>query len=168
MRFIVAALAALTLTGAADAQFRPLQRIRDAFNPSAREVCVGPNCPQGVASPAPFVPVPVQAPKPMQAAPAQQFVPVPGGQVVGAPGDRLIRLAKKLQIVRGKIIDGLVAKGVDRADAEKVVGELGDGTLIKFLIEHFDDIMAIVLKLLPLFMDKVAGVFGFYVSGCPV
>ena len=52
---------------------------------------------------------------------------------------------------RQRLVDGLVAKGVPQADAIEAVGQLGDGSLLKWLIEHGDDIIALVMRLLSLF-----------------
>lgn len=163
MKRLVAAALVVLFAGSAEAQ--PVRKAVGKVRQATRQaVCTltggcaaagGFWAPSGMASPAPFVAVPAEAPKPMAAQ---------APKIVGAPGDRIIRLAKKLQIVRGKIVDGLVAKGVDRSDAEKVVGELGDGTLLRLILEHLDDIAAIILKLLPLFMDKVAVIGISYVD----
>lgn len=59
-------------------------------------------------------------------------------------------LPRPLGRVRQQIADGLVAKGVDPVTAEHVVGQLGDGTLLKWLIEHGPDIAKLVMQILAL------------------
>lgn len=114
-------------------------------------VCTGQSC---TAPAAQFVPVPSVAPLPM-AGPGNSSKPLVVGaatpQVVG--DRRFTPLKTKIAKTRAKIIDGLIAQGVDPTDAKMVVGQIGDGQILKYLIEHFDDILAIVLKLLPLFLD---------------
>lgn len=155
IRLALAAFAALTVTTVADAQ--PLRRAVDRFRNVTKSICTGPECqaqtqyvPEGLPLPMrpPYLTEP--APTPRVAATTPQ-VASSTPQAVGAP--RVVGLKVKLGLVRGKIVRGLVAKGVDRADAEKVVGQLGDGTLLKLLLEHLDDIAKIIERLLPLFMD---------------
>lgn len=71
---------------------------------------------------------------------------------VGAVGGR--RLEWRTHIVgpfRRRAIDGLVEKGYDHADAEDMVGKLGDGTILNWIITHGPEIMAFIQMIIALF-----------------
>lgn len=183
LRITLSLALALTLSATAGAQpvRKALARVHTAaanVMSAAHDVCTRGKCQDSGVVPA-GLPLPMHAPYAFEAAPPPKVAAAPAPQAVGAP--RFTPIKTKLAKVRVKIIQGLVDKGVDKADAELVVGQIGDGKLIQFLIDHFDDILAIVLKLLPLFTDdgKVAIVFVGYIgppvtltpivysSGCP-
>jgi len=139
-RVLLAVAAAQFCAAEADAQ--PIRKAlnRMVFGTPAAQVCA--ECQLGKTVPLPM------------AGPGPTTVTVQG-KLIAAPGGRKLNLHP----FRVKIVDGLVAKGVDRADAERVVGQLGDGTLLKLLIENLPEIIKIVELLLPLFADKMSALY---------
>ena len=57
-----------------------------------------------------------------------------------------------VRVERRRAVRELAAEGVPPAEAERLVGKVGDGTFLKWLIEHGPDILALVAKILALFV----------------
>lgn len=56
-----------------------------------------------------------------------------------------------LRLIRRRLVAGLTSRGVSKADAEHAVGQLGDGTILKWLLDHGPDLLSLVESLLALF-----------------
>lgn len=74
--------------------------------------------------------------------------PAPQPQHYARP---IFRFSGLFRGVREELAAGLVARGVDPEEAEQFVGGVGDGRLIRWLVEHGPDIAKLILLLLPLF-----------------
>lgn len=63
----------------------------------------------------------------------------------------LPRFRGPLRRFRERLANELVKRGVPADEADQTVAAIGDGSLLKWLIEHGDDIIALVMRLLALF-----------------
>ncbi len=52
---------------------------------------------------------------------------------------------------REKAIAGLIEQGYDEADARHMVGKIGDGTILNWIITHGPEIMAFIQMIIALF-----------------
>lgn len=52
---------------------------------------------------------------------------------------------------RSKIAAGLVAQGMTQEEADNVVGKIGDGTLLQWIITHGPDIAKFIAEIIALF-----------------
>lgn len=159
-RLFLAALAALTFAPLADAQVFPRlhARTHEAFSFfAARGVCKGPEC-QASGFVNPIAPAPAAAfPVPM--APKPMFAADP--QVVGTSK---LRIVKRIAEFRAGVKAELEKRGVDPADVE-IVGQLGDGKILEWLVTHGPDIIKFVEMLIALFGGKVS-VLLLFDRGC--
>jgi hypothetical protein len=68
-----------------------------------------------------------------------------GTRPMGGVLDRL----RPLKRLRRRVVEGAVARGADREEAEAAVGELGDGTLLEWLMNGgLEKLIELVLKLI--------------------
>jgi hypothetical protein len=140
-RLLFAHLAVLFLAPAAEAQVFPRLHARTQATFSffsARSVCKGPEC-QASGFVNPIVPAASASfPKPMFAA---------DPQVVGASK---LRIAKRIAEFRAGVKAELEKRGVAPEDVA-VVGQLGDGKILEWLVSHGPDIIKFVEMLMALF-----------------
>jgi hypothetical protein len=52
---------------------------------------------------------------------------------------------------RAKVKAGLVEQGMTQEEADNVVGKIGDGTLLQWIITHGPDIAAFIASIIALF-----------------
>lgn len=76
--------------------------------------------------------------------------------VFAVPEQPKRRFIGPLRRHRQQIAEALVADGHDRAEAEQLVGKIGDGSLIKWLIEHQGDVQGLIQFFVNLFAKKGA------------
>jgi hypothetical protein len=55
-----------------------------------------------------------------------------------------------LKKLRENIVAEMVTRGASKADADKVVGTIGDGAILTFLLSHLGDLSALITLLMSL------------------
>lgn len=60
-------------------------------------------------------------------------------------------LRERLGVFRRRAVNQMVKEGVDRAEALEMVGAIGDGTFLDWLIKNGPDIIAFVKMIMALF-----------------
>lgn len=184
LRFTLAALAALTLAPAADAG--PIRRaLARTHHVAANVVAVARHAVHSVA-PRAAVAAPAVAPAACTGpnCPAPQFLPVPGSapMAMAGPGNaakvvgaqpatafRPLRIGKRIADFREGVKAELLKRGFDPAEVH-LVGQLGDGKILEWIITHGPDIIKFVEMLIALFADggpSIVPAGTCFTAGCP-